>query len=241
MKVDILAIGVHPDDVELSCVGTLLKHLDAGKTVGLLDLTEGELGTRGSVKLRYEEAEASRKLMGAAFRKNLQMPDGFFRNTPENIRKIIEVVRWCRPEIALLNAPSDRHPDHGRAAKLCSDALYYAGLKMIETEHEGQTQTKWRPKSVYHYIQDYNLEPDFVLDITGYLEKKFDCIACFKSQFHTDSEEALKGDQTPISGPDFMDYLRSRARIYGRPAGFEYAEGFIKSRTVGVRSLFDLS
>ena len=241
MKVDILAIGVHPDDVELSCVGTLLKHIDEGKTVGLLDLTEGELGTRGTVETRYEEAENSRRHMGASFRKNLQMQDGFFRNTPKNIRKIIEVVRWCRPEIVLVNAPSDRHPDHGRAAKLSTDALYYSGLKMIETEFEGQPQGKWRPKAVYHYIQDYNLEPDFVLDITGYLDKKFECIACFKTQFHTNSDEAKQGEQTPISGADFMDYLKGRARIYGRPAGFEYAEGYIKSRTFGVRSLFDLS
>ena len=241
MKVDILAIGVHPDDIELSCSGTLLKFIDAGKTVGLLDLTEGELGTRGSVETRYAEAERARQIMGARFRTNLRMADGFFQNTPENVRKIIEVVRYCQPEIALINAPSDRHPDHGRAAKLTADALYYSGLKRIETEYEGTPQEKWRPRAVYHYIQDHQLEPDFVQDITGYMDQKMDCILAYRTQFHTGGADSDQGDQTPISGRDFMDYMRGRARVYGRPAGFDYAEGFIKTRALGVQSLFDLA
>lgn len=243
MKVDILAIGVHPDDVELACSGTLLRHIDEGKSVGLLDLTRGELGTRGTAEIRDREAAASAKKMGALFRKNLAMADGFFPYTPENIKAIIRIIRMHQPEIVLANAVSDRHPDHGRAAKLTADACYYAGLMKIETlDDEGQTQERWRPSAVYHYIQDYNLEPDLVVDITGYVDRKMELIKTFRSQFHIpEAKEYEKELSSPISGADFMAFLTAKARSYGRPAGFEFGEGFTVPRTIGVRNLFDLA
>lgn len=238
MKVDILAIAAHPDDIELSCCGTLLRHLDMGKTVGLLDLTQGELGTRGSAELRAQEAEAARIMMGATFRKNVAMPDGFFTHSRENIEKIIRVIRACQPEIVLANAPHDRHPDHGRAGKLISDACFFSGLAKIETtDDDGNPQERWRPTAVYHYIQDYNLEADFVVDITPYMERKIQLIQAFKSQFYDPDSNELA---TPLTGADFFDTVRGKAKTYGRPAGFEYAEGFIVGRTPGVQNLFDL-
>ncbi len=242
MKVDILAIGVHPDDVELSCSGTLLYHLDQGKKVGLLDLTRGELGTRGSAELRDIEAANSAKKMGASFRKNLKMADGFMQYSPENILSIIQIIRWCQPEIVLANTPDDRHPDHGRAAKLTADACFYSGLVKIETlDEDGKRQERWRPKAIYHYIQDKNLEPDFVFDITSYIERKFELIQTFSSQFYHPNEQGLdKEMSTPISGRDFMEFLKSKGRVLGRTAGFEYAEGFIVHRTPGLTDLFSL-
>ena len=240
MKVDILAIGVHPDDVELACCGTLLKHIAMGKTVGLLDLTAGELGTRGSGPLRLVEAANSAKLMGASFRENLGMADGFFEYSKENILKIIPIIRATKPEIILANSLSDRHPDHGRAAKLVADACFYAGLMKIETkDKEGNNQERWRPKALYHYIQDRTMQPDFVVDITDYIEKKFELILTFKSQFFIADQENTEA-KTPISGKDFQDYVRAVARTYGRPAGMEYAEAYKVDRTLGVSNLFDL-
>lgn len=240
MKVDILAIGVHPDDIELSCSGTLLKHIAQGKTVGLLDLTAGELGTRGSGPLRLIEAAESAKKMGASFRKNLGMADGFFEYSKENILKIIPIIRESQPQIILANALSDRHPDHGRAAKLVADACFYSGLMKIETfDSQGKTQERWRPKALYHYIQDRTREPDFVVDITAHLERKFELILAFKSQFFISDQED-KELSTPISGKDFMDYMRAVGRVYGRKAGMEYAEAFNVDRTMGVNDLFDL-
>ena len=183
-RVDILAIGVHPDDVELSCSGTLLKHIEMGKKVGLLDLTAGELGTRGSAEIRLREAEKARQLMGAAFRINLHMADGFVEHSRENVLKIIEVIRASQPEVVLANAKSDRHPDHGKAAKLASDACFLSGLVKIETRSDGQVQDRWRPKAVYHYIQDHDLEPGFVVDISAHFEAKMRCIMAFQSQFY---------------------------------------------------------
>lgn len=242
MKIDILAIAAHPDDVELSCSGTLLKHIDQGKTVGLVDLTKGELGTRGDAGTRKEEASNAAKLMGAEFRENLQMPDGFFEYSEKNIRKLIRVIRKYQPDIVLANAPEDRHPDHGRAAKLVSDACYYAGLVKVETEKdEGSLQNRWRPKAVYHFIQDYNLKADFVVDITGFWEKKLELVRAFRSQFYVPEATEYEGElDSPISGKEFIDFLKSKARTYGRPAGFDYAEGFVTNRTIGVRDLFDL-
>ncbi len=242
MKVDILAIGVHPDDVELSCSGTLLRHIDQGKTVGLLDLTRGELGTRGNAELRDQEAAASAKKMGALFRKNLEMADGMFQYSEENILKIIRILRWCQPEIVLANAPDDRHPDHGRAAKLTADACFYAGLvKIVTRDDEGKVQEKWRPKAVYHYIQDKDLVPDFVVDITPYIDRKMELVQTFESQFYQPGENKYEKElSTPISGKDFMDFLRSKNRSFGRPISAEFAEGFIAARTIGVDDLFDL-
>lgn len=242
-KVDILAIGVHPDDVELSCSGTLLRHIAQGKTVGLLDLTQGELGTRGTAEIRLKEAEDSARLMGAKFRINLGMRDGFFRPTEENTLKIMQVIRTAQPSIVLANAPRDRHPDHGRASHLVYEACFYAGLQKIETpDAQGQPQERWRPEALYYYVQDYNLEADFVVDITDYIEKREELILAFRSQFHLpDAEEYKEELQTPISGEDFLDYLRARARTVGRPAGFDYGEPFIAARIPGVKDLFSLS
>ena len=241
MKLDILAFGAHPDDVELSCCGTLLSHIAQGKTVGLIDLTRGELGSRGTADIRDQEAADSARLMGAKVRENLNLGDGTFEHSNENIQKIIQVVRKYQPEIVLANALTDRHPDHGRGAKLVSDACYYSGLKKIKTSLAGNTQTHWRPKAVYHYIQDYNLEPDFVVDISDFLEKKFECILAFKSQFYLPSDRAYTAEaQTPISGKDFMDFVKAKGAVFGRHAGFDYAEGFNVARTPGVEDLFTL-
>ncbi len=242
MKVDILAIGVHPDDIELSCSGTLLSHIAQGKIVGLLDLTRGELGTRGNAEIRLQEAAQAAKLMGAAFRINLAMADGFFTHSQENIIKIIEAIRYCQPEIVLANALDDRHPDHGRAAKLTADACFYAGLaKIPTTDAEGQPQARWRPKALYHYIQDYNLQPDFVVDITPYMDRKIGLAQAFRSQvFVPGATEYAQELNSPISGEDFIDFLRAKARAYGRASGFEFAEGFNVARPPGLKDLFAL-
>jgi bacillithiol biosynthesis deacetylase BshB1 len=237
MKVDILAIGVHPDDIELSCAGTLLHHIQLGKTVGLLDLTAGELGSRGSAEIRLQEATNASELLGAVVRGNLEMQDGFFEYSKANVLKIVELLRLLRPEIVLANAVSDRHPDHGRAAKLTADACFYSGLRRIETEWEGEAQEEWRPKVVYHYIQDHNLKPDFVVDITPYLDKKMEIVKAYKSQFYDPNSDE---PDTPISGKDFLNFIRSKAAMYGREAGFTYGEGFTVARTLGVSNLFDL-
>lgn len=241
-KVDILAIGVHPDDVELSCAGTLLRHIAQGKKVGLLDLTQGELGTRGTAEIRLQEAADSARMMGASFRINLGMRDGFFQPTEDNTRKIIEVIRAAQPKIVLANAPRDRHPDHGRASHLVYEACFYAGLQKIETaDVQGQPQERWRPDALYYYVQDYNLPADFVVDISDYVEQREQLILAFRSQFHVpEADEYSQELQTPISGKDFLDYLRGRARTVGRPCGFEYGEGFISARTPGVKDLLAL-
>ena len=237
MKVDILAIGVHPDDVELSCSGTLAKHLAMGKTVGILDLSLGELGTRGNAKLRSEEAQKAAAILGVSFRTQLNLPDGFFEHSPEHQLPIIQQLRKCKPELVLCNAVSDRHPDHGRAAQLVSDACFYSGLSKIETSFEGKTQVSWRPKAVYHYIQDRFIHPDFVVDITPYIEIKHKAIMAFSSQFYDpDSQEP----ETPISGKDFLENLNGKMSVWGRAIGEKFAEGFTVERYPGVNSLFDL-
>lgn len=238
-KIDILAIGIHPDDVELSASGTLLRHAAQGKTFGLLDLTRGELGTRGTAEIRAAEAAESAKIMGAAFRETLDIPDGLFENKPENWLKIVRAIRACRPEIVLCNAPDDRHPDHGRAARMTLDACFYAGLEKIETfDNHGVKQDKWRPKSVYHYIQDKQLNPDFIVDVSEFFSKKMEAILAFRSQFFDPAGDA---PSTPISGKDFLDFMEAKGRVFGRPIGAEFAEGFIFSRTPGVGDLFDLA
>jgi bacillithiol biosynthesis deacetylase BshB1 len=237
-KIDILAIGIHPDDVELSASGTLLRHASLGKTFGILDLSQGELGTRGTAEIRAKEAIDSAKVLGAAFRTTLDIPDGLFEHKPENWLKIVQVLRACQPEIVLCNAPDDRHPDHGRAAKMTLDACFYAGLEKIETfDNKGVKQEKWRPKAVYHYIQDKQLTPDFVVDITDFFAKKMESILTFRSQFYDPGGEA---PNTPISGKDFLDFMEAKGRVFGRPIGAQFAEGFILSRTPGVGNLFDL-
>jgi bacillithiol biosynthesis deacetylase BshB1 len=237
MKLDILAIGVHPDDVELSCVGTLLHYIDQGKKVGLLDLTKGELGTRGNAQLRTQEAMESARLMGATVREQLDLADGFFEINKESILPIIEVIRRYRPDIVFAN--SNRHPDHGRSARLEDDACFYSGLRKIETIDKltGQPQEAWRPKLVLHYIQDYHLVPDFVFDITPYFDRKIELIKTFRSQFYDpDSAEP----DSPISGKDFLEFNAARSRDFGRPANMTFAEGFQVNRLFGVKDIFDL-
>ena len=237
MQVDILAIGAHPDDVELACSGTLVQHIRKGYSVGLCDLTRGELGTRGSADLRDEEAAASAAIMGASFRENLRMADGGFVNDVEHRRRIIEVIRYCRPRLVLANALSDRHPDHGRAAKLIADACFFSGLRRIETTRDGEPQEPHRPAQLIHYIQDYYREPDFVVDVTDVFDLKLECVKAFSSQFHDpDSDEP----DTPLTGEGFFDFLRARAQDVGRPAGYDLGEGFERSRVFGVTDLLSL-
>lgn len=237
MKLDILAFGVHPDDVELSCSGTLLKHISIGKKVGIVDLTSGELGTRGSGELRLQEAANAAKILGVAVRDNLAMADGFFKNDKEHQLEIIKKIRQYQPEIVLCNAVSDRHPDHARAAQLLSEACFYSGLRRIETNQDNINQQCWRPKAVYHYIQDRQLKPDFVVNITSFIDKKMEAIMAFKSQFYNpDSNEP----ESPISVKNFMDVVKSKMIVFGRDVGFDYAEGFTTERTIGVSNLLDL-
>lgn len=238
IKLDILAVGVHPDDVELSCSGTLLRQISLGNSVGLLDLTLGELGTRGNATIRTQEAMTAAKMMGALVREQLDLEDGFFVQNRDNLLKIIRILRKYRPEIVLANAVEDRHPDHGRAAKLTAEACFLSGLIKIETsDTEGVAQEAWRPKVVYHYIQDRSLKPDFAVDISDFVDKKFELIMAYKSQFfNADSSEPM----TPISSQSFLDSIRGKDAVYGRYMGVAYAEGFNVARTVGVKDLFDL-
>ncbi len=237
MKLDILAIGVHPDDVELSCSGTILKHIAQGKKVGILDLTIGELGSRGSGELRLIEAKNAAKVLGVEVRENLGLADGFFRNDKESQVEIIKIIRKYKPEIVLANAIKDRHPDHGRASKLISEACFYAGLIKIETSLNGINQDKWRPTAVYHYIQDRFIKPDFVVDVTAFVDKKIEAIQCFKSQFFDPSSNEPK---TPISGEEFLDFIKARMMQYGREINVKYAEGFTSEKYIGVEDLLTL-
>lgn len=237
MKLDILAIGVHPDDVELSCSGTLLKHIAMGKKCGILDLTCGELGTRGSGELRLVEAANAAKILGVSVRENLKMADGFFKNDKEHQLEIIKIIREYQPEIILCNAVSDRHPDHARASELVSDACFYTGLIKVPTTFNGNEQAAWRPKAVYHYIQDRQLKPDFVVDITSFIDKKMEAINAFKSQFYDPNS---KEPESPISVANFFDVVKGKMSVFGRDAGYDYAEGFTVERTMGVNNLFDL-
>ena len=237
MKLDILAFGAHPDDVEISASGTLIRHIRMGKKAGICDLTRGELGTRGSADLRDEEAKRSSAILGLSARVNLALRDGFFQVDESSILKCVEQIRKFRPEIVLCNATEDRHPDHGRASDLVSKACFYAGLPKIKTSLEGKEQEAWRVRSVYHYIQDRYIKPDIVVDITPFFEEKMNSILAFSSQFYSsDSNEPA----TPISSPEFLEYLKARAVSMGRSIQVLYAEGFTVERTPGVNSLFDL-
>lgn len=238
MQVDILAIGVHPDDVELSCAGTLLSHLALGRTAAILDLTEGELGTRGSAPLRLKEAANAARILGISERVNLGIPDGFFEPCEDYKRRIVRIIRKYRPTIVLANTVDDRHPDHGRAARLICDACFLAGLLKVETlDKEGNKQERWRPKAIYHYIQDKLLLPDLVVDITPFLDKKMESIMAYKSQFYDpDNREP----SSPISSLEFLDYIKARASVHGRQIGVPYGEGFTVNRTIGTGDLFAL-
>ncbi|MDT0688383.1 bacillithiol biosynthesis deacetylase BshB1 [Salegentibacter sp. F188] len=237
MKLDILAIGSHPDDVELSCAGTIAKEVDRGKKVGILDLTRGELGTRGTAETRDKEAADAAKILGVKMRHNLEFSDGFFVNNTSHQLEIIKILRKYRPDIILCNAVEDRHIDHGKGAKLVSDACFLSGLRKIETFHEKVKQEAWRPKHVFHYIQWKNLEPDFVVDISGYMDTKMAAVKAYKTQFF---DEESKEPQTPISSSNFLESITYRARDLGRLINTEHAEGYMVERHVAVDSVFDL-
>ncbi|HRO43983.1 MAG TPA: bacillithiol biosynthesis deacetylase BshB1 [Flavipsychrobacter sp.] len=236
-KLHILAIAVHPDDVELGCAGTLIKHAKKGQAVGIVDLTMGELGTRGTAEIRIMEAQNAAKFMGLTVRENAGMADGFFRNDEEHQRKLIKFIRRYQPDIVLANALSDRHPDHGRAGKLIANACFLAGLRKIETEDNGEPQEAWRPKRVFHMIQDRMLEPTFLVDISECFEEKMEAIKCYKSQFHdANSDEPV----TYIATQNFLEQIRYRDALWGKRIGTQYAEGFVSENIPGISDLDDL-
>ncbi|MEO6583999.1 MAG: bacillithiol biosynthesis deacetylase BshB1 [Ferruginibacter sp.] len=234
MKLKLLAFGVHPDDVELSCGGTLLVEKKANGFTGIIDLTQGELGTRGTAETRLAEAEAAARILQVDVRENLSMADGFFTNDEWHQRQIITALRKYQPEIIICNAPEDRHPDHGRSAKLVSDAAFLSGLVKIETLQEEVLQKPWRPKYVLHYIQDRYLKPDVVIDISDVFEKKLEAIKAYRTQFYS---ENMQGPQTYISTPGFIDSVVYRSKMFGKLIGVEYGEGFLSAKAIGIKNL----
>lgn len=237
IKVDILAFGSHPDDVELGCAGTILKEIALGKKVGIIDLTQGELGTRGSVEIRYQEAAKAAKILGISARENLKMRDGFFVNDEAHQLQVIQMIRKYQPEIVLCNAIDDRHIDHSKGSKLVSAACFLSGLQKVETFLKGEPQAVWRPKVVYHYIQWKPIEPDFVVDISGFMEKKKEAILAYDSQFYNpNTQEAV----TPIATQNFLESIHYRSQDLGRLIGTDFAEGFTVERYLAVSSLTKL-
>ena len=239
MKLDILAIAAHPDDVELGCSGTLLAQMALGKKVGILDLTRGELGTRGTPEGRIQEAAEAARILGIEVRENAGFADGFFRNDETHQRAIMTYIRRYQPDIVLANAFSDRHPDHGRASELIHESCFYSGLRMIETLDEaGMPREPWRPKNVFHFIQDRYIKPDFVVDITPHWDKKVEAMLAFKSQFFIADTSADSAEpQSYISSPMFLDFIRARAEEMGHAIGVKYGEGFTTKRQLGVVDL----
>lgn len=234
MKLDILVFSSHPDDAELSCSGTIALHVAKGKKVGVVDLTRGELGTRGSIELREKEALSASKILGLKVRENLELADGFFQINKESLLKVANCIRKYQPEIILANAVNDRHPDHGKGAKLVEEACFYSGVKRVETVN---AFAPWRPSALYHYIQSNYIEPDFVVDISNFWHIKEKSIRAFKSQFyHPNSKEP----ETYISKPGFLEFLMSRSKMWGQAIGVKYGEGFTINRKIGVKNLFDL-
>lgn len=232
-KLDMLAFGVHPDDIELGCSGTILACVAEGKKAGIIDLTKGELGTRGSAEIRKEEAANAAKVLKVTIRENLEMADGFFQNDESHQRKVIEVIRKYRPEIILCNSIEDRHPDHGRSAKLVEDAAFLSGLRKIETFTQGEKQQEWRPKYVFHYIQDRFLQPSFVFDISNFMDEKLKAVLCYKTQFFNPD---LNEPETYISSPEFFETVKARAMMLGKRIGVKYAEGYVTRKMVGISS-----
>lgn len=236
-KLNILAIGVHPDDVELGCSGTIINEIKKDKKVGILDLTQGELGTRGTIETRYKEAATASAIMGVQVRENLKMRDGFFKNDETHQLQLIAAIRKYQPDIVLANVLHDRHPDHGRAGKLIADSCFLSGLAKIETKDEkGNPQQRWRPAYVLHYIQDWYHEPDLLVDITAVFEQRMEAIKAYGTQFHLGAE-SQEGPQTYISTPDFLDSVVARARMFGKRIGVKYAEGFITEKKIGIQNL----
>lgn len=234
MKLDILAIGAHPDDVELGCSATIAKEVSLGKKVGILDLTRGELGTRGSAEIRDEEAKNAAIILGVEVRENLAFADGFFLNDKSHQLEVIKMIRKYRPEIVLCNAIDDRHIDHGKGSKLVSDSCFLSGLRKLETRLDGEVQEAWRPKFVYHYIQWKNLEPDFVVDVSGFIDKKIESVMAYKSQFF---DPQSKEPESPISSQNFIESVKYRAQDLGRLIGVDFAEGFTAERPIAVSNL----
>jgi bacillithiol biosynthesis deacetylase BshB1 len=234
LKLDILAFGAHPDDVELGCAGTLLGAIAEGKKVGVIDLTKGELGTRGSISQRLSEAQLASEVIGLTIRENLEMADGFFINNKEHQLIIIETIRRFQPSIIFCNAPEDRHPDHGRAASLVAEAAFLSGLKKIQTIHNGVAQEAWRPTQVFHYIQSRSLTPHFVVDISKHIEKKMEAILAHSSQFY---DPKSNEPDTFISSAAFLEFVKGRAKELGQQIGVQYAEGFITQKILGINSL----
>lgn len=237
MKLDILAIGAHPDDIELSCAGVLLKEQSLGKKTGVLDLTRGELGSRGSAAIRDQEAAAAAKILKLSVRENLAFKDGFFTNDETHQLEIIKIIRKYRPEIILCNAIKDRHPDHAKGSELTSVSCFLSGLKRIETTLDGVVQEHWRPKHVYHYIQWLDVEPDFVVDISGFMDQKMESVQAYGTQFFNPQDN---GPKTPINSKNFLDSIKYRSANFGRLIGTEHAEGFTTERHPAVNSVFDL-
>lgn len=237
MKLHILAIGVHPDDVELGCGGVLLKHALMGQAVGILDLTQGEMGTRGTIETRYAEAKDAAVILRASVRENLKMRDGFFRNDETHQLQLVTALRRFRPEIVIGNALSDRHPDHGRAGKLIADACFLSGLRKVNTTFEGQPQEAWRPKAVFHYIQDVFREPDVIVDISDTFEQKMEAVRSYKTQF------LAKGSNDPmtyISQTGFLNRIQARDTDMGQRIGTKFGEGLNYSKNVAVTDLDQL-
>jgi N-acetylglucosamine malate deacetylase 1 len=236
MKLDILAIGVHPDDVELGCSGVLINEIKNGKATGIVDLTQGELGSRGTIETRYAEAAAAARIIGVKLRENLKMRDGFFKNDEEHQLCLIRAIRKYQPEIVIGNILDDRHPDHGRAGHLIADACFLSGLLKVKTfDDQGKPQEKWRPKYVLHYLQDWYHEPDLLVDISDVFEQRMESIKAYTTQFTMG--DSSDGPQTYISTPDFLDSIIARARMFGKRIGVKYAEGFITEKKIGIKSL----
>jgi bacillithiol biosynthesis deacetylase BshB1 len=239
MKLDILVLAVHPDDAELGCGGTILKHAAMGKKVGIVDLTRGELGTRGTAETRDAEGREAGRILGLTVRDNIAIRDGFFRNDEEHQLKVIRQIRKYQPEIVITNAYTDRHPDHGRASDLVSDAAFLSGLKkVVTTGDDGASQEAWRPNILLHFIQDMYIEADIVVDVTEHWDKKIESVLAYKTQFY--NPESTEGDATYISSPAFLKIVEGRAREFGKSIGAEYGEGFTCKRILGVSNLFEL-
>ncbi|PGH37222.1 MAG: bacillithiol biosynthesis deacetylase BshB1 [Candidatus Nephrothrix sp. EaCA] len=236
-KIHLLAVGAHPDDVELGCGGTLLKHASMGYSIGIVDLTQGELGTNGSIELRQKEAGHAAAVLGLAVRENLKLQDGFFQHTNEEKLKLVRALRKYQPDVVLGNAYYDRHPDHGRACQLIFEACFLSGLPKVETEADGKKQAPWRPKALYHYIQSLRLKPDFIVDISDFWEQRMKAIHCYSSQFLNSS---AGGADTYISNPSFLQMTEGRAADFGHSIGVRYGEGFTVRRVLGIDNLMNI-
>ena len=237
-KLDFLAFGAHPDDVELGCGATIAKLVSQGKKVGIVDLTRGELGTRGSAEIRTKETNEASKILRITIRENMNFKDGFFRNDEEHQLKIIQVIRKYQPDFVFCNAPDDRHIDHPKGSQLIVEASFLSGLTKINTDDSsGNAQKQWRPKNIYHYIQWKNLDPDFIFDVSGFHNTKMNAVKCYSSQFY---DPKSKEPETPISTKNFMNFVQSRANDFGRLIGVEHGEGFISNRKLGFSSFDEL-